>query len=87
MYREANQLAFEVKKLLQHAGLKATKSLGQHFLADEKYLTVTISAAEVTPQDTIIGGFSKEDPGEIDGGRDRRGTTPPVRKCLLACSG
>ena len=54
MYREANQLAFEVKKLLQHAGLKATKSLGQHFLADEKYLTVTISAAEVTPQDTII---------------------------------
>ena len=54
MYREANQHALEVKKLLQHAGLKATKSLGQHFLADEKYLTATISAAEITPEDTII---------------------------------
>jgi 16S rRNA (adenine1518-N6/adenine1519-N6)-dimethyltransferase len=54
VYREANQLALEVKKLLQHAGLKATKSLGQHFLADEKYITAAISAAEVTSQDTII---------------------------------
>ena len=54
MYREVNQLALEVKKLLQHAGLKATKSLGQHFLADEKYLTATVSAAEISPQDIVI---------------------------------
>jgi 16S rRNA (adenine1518-N6/adenine1519-N6)-dimethyltransferase len=54
VYKEANQLALEVKKLLRHAGLKATKSLGQHFLADEKYLTTIISAAEVIPQDTVI---------------------------------
>jgi 16S rRNA (adenine1518-N6/adenine1519-N6)-dimethyltransferase len=54
VYREANQFALEVKKLLQHAGLKATKSLGQHFLADIRYLTAIISAAEVTADDTII---------------------------------
>jgi 16S rRNA (adenine1518-N6/adenine1519-N6)-dimethyltransferase len=44
----------EVKKLLRRAGLKATGKLGQHFLADNRYLDIILSAAEITSQDTII---------------------------------
>jgi 16S rRNA (adenine1518-N6/adenine1519-N6)-dimethyltransferase len=44
----------EVKKLLRRAGLKATGRLGQHFLADEKFLDIILSAAEITSKDTII---------------------------------
>ena len=43
-----------VKNLLRQSGLKARKSLGQHFLIDESVLTVILEAAELTAQDTVI---------------------------------
>jgi len=44
----------QVKKLLRQAGLKARKSLGQHFLVDEAVLNIVVEAAELSPKDTVI---------------------------------
>lgn len=44
----------QVKKLLRQAGLKARKSLGQHFLVDEAVLNTVVEAAELSPKDTVI---------------------------------
>lgn len=35
-------------------GIKADKSLGQHFLIDEKPLLSMIQAAELTPEDEVL---------------------------------
>jgi 16S rRNA (adenine1518-N6/adenine1519-N6)-dimethyltransferase len=44
----------QVKKLLRQSGLKAKKSLGQHFLVDETVLNTIVEAAELSPEDTVI---------------------------------
>ena len=44
----------QVKNLLRQSGLKARKSLGQHFLIDAAILNTIIEAAELSPKDTVI---------------------------------
>jgi len=44
----------QVKNLLRQSGLKARKSLGQHFLIDEAILSTIIEAAELSSKDTVI---------------------------------
>lgn len=44
----------QVKNLLRQSGLKARKSLGQHFLIDETVLATIIETAELSPRDTVI---------------------------------
>ena len=44
----------QVKRLLYQSGLKARRSLGQHFLIDETVLKTIIEAAELSPEDTVI---------------------------------
>jgi 16S rRNA (adenine1518-N6/adenine1519-N6)-dimethyltransferase len=44
----------QVKNLLRQSGLKARKSLGQHFLVDGAVLDIIIEAAELSPTDTVI---------------------------------
>jgi 16S rRNA (adenine1518-N6/adenine1519-N6)-dimethyltransferase len=44
----------QVKNLLRQSGLRARKSLGQHFLIDESVLDTIISAAELSSRDTVI---------------------------------
>jgi 16S rRNA (adenine1518-N6/adenine1519-N6)-dimethyltransferase len=48
------QFSAHVKNLLRQSGLKARKSLGQHFLIDEAVLSVIVEAAELCPTDTVI---------------------------------
>jgi 16S rRNA (adenine1518-N6/adenine1519-N6)-dimethyltransferase len=47
-------LSTEVKRLLERFGLRARKSLGQHFLIDKRVLQRIVSTAELTPEDTVI---------------------------------
>ncbi|MBI4267602.1 MAG: hypothetical protein HY662_02330, partial [Chloroflexi bacterium] len=42
------------KGLLRHAGLRAKKGLGQHFLIDEDVLKVIVSAAELVANDVVV---------------------------------
>jgi 16S rRNA (adenine1518-N6/adenine1519-N6)-dimethyltransferase len=44
----------QVKNLIRQSGLKARKSLGQHFLIDEAILSTIIDAAELSSKDTVI---------------------------------
>jgi 16S rRNA (adenine1518-N6/adenine1519-N6)-dimethyltransferase len=44
----------QVKNLLRQSGLKARKSLGQHFLIDEAVLNTIVEAAELSPEDIVI---------------------------------
>ncbi|MBM4446725.1 MAG: ribosomal RNA small subunit methyltransferase A [Chloroflexi bacterium] len=44
----------QVKGLLRQSGLKAKKSLGQHFLVDTSILQIIVEAAELSPDDTVI---------------------------------
>ena len=44
----------EVRRLLDRLGLRARKSLGQHFLVDKRVLHRIVSAAEITSEDTVI---------------------------------
>jgi 16S rRNA (adenine1518-N6/adenine1519-N6)-dimethyltransferase len=44
----------QVKNLLRQSGLRARKSLGQHFLIDEAVLSTIIEAAELSSKDTVI---------------------------------
>jgi 16S rRNA (adenine1518-N6/adenine1519-N6)-dimethyltransferase len=46
--------ATEVRRLLDRLGLRAKKSLGQHFLVDKRVLHRIVSAAELTTEDTVI---------------------------------
>lgn len=43
----------QTKKLLRRFNLRARKGLGQHFLVDERVLLKIVSAAELTPDDTV----------------------------------
>jgi len=44
----------QVKGLLRQSGLKAKKSLGQHFLVDTSILQTIVEAAELSLEDTVI---------------------------------
>ncbi|MBM3142001.1 MAG: ribosomal RNA small subunit methyltransferase A [Chloroflexi bacterium] len=44
----------QVKRLLRQSGLRARKSLGQHFLADASVLQAIVEAAELSSADTVI---------------------------------
>jgi 16S rRNA (adenine1518-N6/adenine1519-N6)-dimethyltransferase len=44
----------QVKNLLRQSGIKARKSLGQHFLVDGTVLSTIIEAAELSSGDTVI---------------------------------
>jgi 16S rRNA (adenine1518-N6/adenine1519-N6)-dimethyltransferase len=44
----------QTKGLLRRFNLKARKRLGQHFLIDEGVLQLIVSAADLTPADTVI---------------------------------
>jgi 16S rRNA (adenine1518-N6/adenine1519-N6)-dimethyltransferase len=46
--------ATKAKALLAQSGLRAKKSLGQHFLVDERVLGRIVSAAELTSEDTVV---------------------------------
>lgn len=52
--RREEQHPKPVRRLLSKYGLRARKSLGQHFLIDERVLQIIISAARLTPEDTVI---------------------------------
>jgi len=47
-------LLAQTKKGLRRSGLRARKSLGQHFLVDEDILELILDAAQLTPSDTVI---------------------------------
>lgn len=44
----------QAKRLLHQSGLRAKKTLGQHFLIDETVLQTIVEAAELSPDDTVI---------------------------------
>lgn len=44
----------ELKRLLQHYGLRARKGLGQHFLIDREVLARIVQAADLGPADTVV---------------------------------
>jgi len=44
----------QVKRLLRQSGLRARKSLGQHFLADASVLQTIVVSAELSSADTVI---------------------------------
>lgn len=50
----SSSLLAQTKSLLRRFELRARKGLGQHFLIDNEVLEVIISAAELTPTDTVI---------------------------------
>ncbi len=47
-------LLARTRQLLRGYGLQARKSLGQHFLVDEKALATVLAAAELGSEDTVI---------------------------------
>jgi 16S rRNA (adenine1518-N6/adenine1519-N6)-dimethyltransferase len=51
---KTSSFSAQVKNLLRQSGLKARKSLGQHFLVDGVVLSTIIEAAELLPEDTVI---------------------------------
>jgi len=50
----SDSLLAQTKKLLRRFDLKARKRLGQHFLIDGEVLEAILTAAELTPTDTVI---------------------------------
>jgi 16S rRNA (adenine1518-N6/adenine1519-N6)-dimethyltransferase len=51
---EAISPSAQVKRLLRQSGLRARKSLGQHFLTDASVLQTIVEAAELSSDDTVI---------------------------------
>jgi len=49
-----DSLLAQTKKWLRRSGLRARKSLGQHFLVDEDILKLILDAAQLAPTDTVI---------------------------------
>lgn len=49
-----DSLLAQTKRWLRRSGLRARKSLGQHFLVVEDILNIILDAAELTPDDTVI---------------------------------
>ena len=50
----SDSLLAQTKKLLRKYDIRAKKGLGQNFLVDEKVLDSILTAAELTPADTVI---------------------------------
>lgn len=48
------RLPRRARDLLNHFGLRAKKSLGQHFLIDKRVLRRIVSASKLTTEDTVI---------------------------------
>ena len=51
---KTDSLLAQTKNLMRRFDLRARKGLGQHFLIDEEVLQIITSAAELTPEDTVI---------------------------------
>jgi 16S rRNA (adenine1518-N6/adenine1519-N6)-dimethyltransferase len=51
---EAISPSVQVRRLLRQSGLRAKKSLGQHFLVDTSVLQTVVEAAELSSADTVI---------------------------------
>jgi 16S rRNA (adenine1518-N6/adenine1519-N6)-dimethyltransferase len=51
---DAASMAARTKKLLRRYNIKTKKRLGQHFLVDDTVLEKILSAADLTPDDTVI---------------------------------
>jgi 16S rRNA (adenine1518-N6/adenine1519-N6)-dimethyltransferase len=51
---DANSLLTQTKKLLRKYDIRTKKSLGQYFLIDDAVLEKILSAAALTPEDTVI---------------------------------
>ena len=51
---ERESLLVQTRRLLRHAGLRARKGLGQHFLVDESVLGLIIETAELASSDIVI---------------------------------
>ncbi len=49
-----DSLLAQTKKWLRRSGLRARKSLGQHFLVDEDILKLILDTAQLAPTDTVI---------------------------------
>jgi 16S rRNA (adenine1518-N6/adenine1519-N6)-dimethyltransferase len=49
-----DSLLAQTKKLMRRSGLRARKSLGQHFLVDEDVLRMILDAAQLASTDTVI---------------------------------
>ena len=54
MSNEAIFPSVQVRRLLRQSGLRAKKSLGQHFLVDTSVLQTIVEAAELSSADTVI---------------------------------
>jgi 16S rRNA (adenine1518-N6/adenine1519-N6)-dimethyltransferase len=52
--KRADSPPAQVKRLLRQSGLRARKSLGQHFLADASVTQTIVEAAELSSADTVI---------------------------------
>jgi 16S rRNA (adenine1518-N6/adenine1519-N6)-dimethyltransferase len=50
----SNSLLAQTRKLLRKFDLRAKKGLGQHFLIDDNVLEAILTAAELSPTDTVI---------------------------------
>jgi len=51
---ERESLLVQTRRLLRHAGLRARKGLGQHFLIDENVLRLIIETAELASTDVVV---------------------------------
>ncbi len=51
---KTSPLLVQVRRLLRQSGLRAKKSLGQHFLIDEAVLKTIIEAGELSSEDTVV---------------------------------
>ncbi|MBL7165169.1 MAG: 16S rRNA (adenine(1518)-N(6)/adenine(1519)-N(6))-dimethyltransferase RsmA [Dehalococcoidales bacterium] len=51
---ERESLPVQTRRLLRHAGLRARKGLGQHFLIDESVLRLIIKTAELASTDVVV---------------------------------
>ena len=51
---ERESLLVQTRRLLRHAGLRARKGLGQHFLVDESVLRLIIESAELSSTDVVV---------------------------------
>jgi 16S rRNA (adenine1518-N6/adenine1519-N6)-dimethyltransferase len=51
---DAVSLLAQTRKMLRHYDIRAKKGLGQNFLIDEQVLETILTAADLTPNDTVI---------------------------------
>jgi 16S rRNA (adenine1518-N6/adenine1519-N6)-dimethyltransferase len=54
MIKKSYNSSSDTRNQLYRSGLKARKSLGQHFLTDQTVLYTIIESAELSPDDTVI---------------------------------